>query len=200
MKKHLTALALVVTLVSAFTLPLFAQAASTGSMDVNFTLTEADVTPPTEPGGSDPDPDPDPLYIINIPASISLSKNYEENYIDITWENYGVISNQWVEVFIDGLQTFPDGMFYLRCGDGNAPSHRIACTIWRGIASYPFLSTLQGPDDALVARFMPDLLGGAAATHGRLSFVPTYSFDNVAGTYTGTVHFKIEFYSLVQTP
>jgi hypothetical protein len=196
MKKRIVAFALLIALGTAFILPLAVQADDTASMRVNYTLIRDDVTPPP------PEPDNTPLYIINIPASISLN---DKNFIDITWVDNGLVEgSQWVDVFIDGAKTFPDGKFYLITGDGSTPAQRILCQIWQGTTILGSITRRiqKDSDDVLVASFLPDTKSEMASVLGRIGFYPEYDLDNVAetyvaGTYTGTVHFKIKFTSLI---
>ena len=184
MKKRITAIILAMLMgVSMFPLPIIAYASDTAQLDVSLTLTESDVTPPHVPPSS-------PSYIVYIPASISLN---EKTDIEITWENNNLVSNEWVNVYIDGTRTFPDGLFYLQQGDGSTPGQRITCAIWRGAVGWPLVDEARGPDDVVVAQFDGATSSTRAATLGRLVFQPYYSYENVAGTYTGTIHFKIEF-------
>ena len=192
MRKRIVAFALAVIVgLAVFTLPLIAYASDTARMDVSLTLTEDDVTPPYTPSPGNNDPEPcNPSFFINIPASISL--NNETDFI-FTWVNNNVGYNQWVTVSIDGAQTFTDDRFYLVQGDGSTDSQRVVCAIDRGVYGSPFLQRINGPGDVLVAQFHGDRDSDYASTFGRLVFTPSYSFDNVAGTYTGTIHFKITF-------
>jgi len=48
----------------------------------------------------------------------------------------------------------------------------------------------RGPYDTVVAEFFGDSPSGFASTFGKISFSPSYTQENIAGTYTGTVHFK----------
>jgi hypothetical protein len=85
--------------------------------------------------------------------------------------------------------TFYQGAFYLTCGDGNTDAERVECGIYRG-SSYDVSAPLTDKltDEVnLVATFKNYSLN--ADTYGRLRFEPMYTFDNVPGVYTGTVHF-----------
>ena len=174
-------------------LPVVAYAADARSMDVRFTLTENDLQPTAPPsdgsdGGPSTDPEPSGTYSIWIPSSISI--NHEPDFF-ISSTFFNISAAAQVVVSIDGVQTFPDGTFYLTCGDGMTAAQRMACNIQRGYAedtSIP-METLAGPDDAVVAVFDSS---GHRTSYGWVKLQPLYSLDNVAGEYTGTVHFKIE--------
>jgi hypothetical protein len=186
MKRHIFAFALSMLIAgSGLVLPLVAYASGTASMDVSLTLTEDDVTPPNEPEYSGPD------FVVNIPASISLNNQTE---VMLTWENYNLVENyngMGVDVYIDGAKTFPDGAFYLLKGDGSTEEQRIICTIKRTHESLPYSHSTSGPDDVPVARFV---IGSQyPISLGILQFQTAANFfGKETGTYTGTIHFKIE--------
>lgn len=195
MKKRPLALALIlVMLCSLFPLSALAETPeSSQHMDVNFEITQNDVTPPATPGdgGSSESPEDNPsgTYIVNIPSSIAL--NYEQDIVFTT--NFLDISDgQRLVVSVDGSKTFPDGHFYLYTGDGADASKRVECSLLRGSSSdfsTPPSEVLTGPDDAIVATFKNGKAG--ADTYGWLKFGPSYNLENVVGTYTGTLYFKI---------
>lgn len=171
------------------TLPIVAYAADSRSLDVTFTLTEDDLKPPSGGSGGEPLPDDKPsgTYTIFIPSSLPL--NYEQDFF-ISSSYFDIPATAQVVVSVDGAQTFPDGTFYLTCGDGTTDAQRMACNIQRGHAedtSVP-METLVGPDDAVVAVFDSS---GHRSSYGWVKLQPLYSLDNIAGEYIGTVHFKI---------
>jgi|LSQX01.3.fsa_nt_gb hypothetical protein len=193
-KKALSIVLALALLVAA--LPVVAYAATSGSSggstDVSFVITETDLTPDSPPssgGSGDSGGESSGSYIINIPSNISL--NHEQDFL-VNWTFINIPDTVQVVVSIDGAQTFPDGEFYLYCGDGSTPAQRVACSILRGSSadfSAP-MEEVKGPDDAVIAIFR----GGsyAAKSYGRVQFGPSYNLSNVAGTYTGTVHFKFD--------
>jgi hypothetical protein len=190
MKKSAFILSMVVVLISVLTVMSFVVNATDMNTVVTFTI-EATPTPlPT------PTPEPaGPLYIINIPSSISLSGIQEDDYIDITWVNYGLGINEWVHVSIDEEKTLTDGIFYLRRGDGSTPSQNIPCYIFRSWTGSVFTSQFPlALGDTVVAEFNGELIQANASAYGRIYFWPIYDKDvNYAGVYTGTIHFKVEY-------
>jgi len=182
MKIKIIVLSLVVVLVLACAVPLAVQANNTASMEVSFTVPEPPpLPPPTAPN-----------FIINIPASIALTGVRDDDFVDITWVNGNLVEGDVVSVYIDGAQTFTDGVFYLRHGDGNTPAQRISCIIMRGATGYPPTDTIQGTEKILVAEFYPGHMIETASMYGRLTFIPAHTYQNIPGIYTGTLHFIIE--------
>lgn len=195
MKKRTYPLAVILAaILTATALPLVAYAVtgnSTQEMDVSFTLTEEDITPPTSgndgSGSNTGDDEPSGSYIIQIPSNISL--NHEQDFF-VNATTYGMPNNSRIVVSVDGAQTFPDGTFFLTCGDGASSAQRMACNIQRGYAedmSIP-METLAGPDDAVVAVIDSN---GRRTSFGWIKLEPLYRVDNIPGVYTGTVRFKI---------
>lgn len=195
MRKRFIALLMIIAVMTA-ALPLVAHADTSGSsasVDVSFELSETDLTPPSNTDGDDdysePVAPPAGTYQVMIPSSIVL--NYEQSIV-LNARNVQIPDTARLVVSIDGSKTFPDGAFYLICGDGNASCQRVVCNLLRGSSSdfsVPPSEVLTGPEDAVVATFRNGQDG--ADTYGWLQFSPSYTMDNVVGVYTGTVHFKI---------
>lgn len=185
---------IIVMLCSLFPLSASAETPEdSAQMDVIYEITENDVTPPIIPGdgGSSGSPEnaPSGSYLVNIPSSIAL--NYEQDIV-FTAPFLDISDSQRLVVSIDGSKTFPDGHFYLYTGDGADDTKRIECFLNRGSSSdfsVPPSERLTGPEDAVVATFKNGK--GAADTYGWLKFGPSYNLENVVGTYTGTIYFKI---------
>lgn len=198
MKKRAFSLVLaVVMLCSIFPLTASAESADSASLELSYT-----VEPPAEPEPqTEPDPSPsefNPLagtYVVNIPSSVGL--NYEHDIVFTTQSNY-IADNERLVVSIDAARTFeyPEGLFYLYYSEGDTTYSRMECVLKRGSSSD--FSTrpsevLTGPDDAVVATFKNNYNG--ADTYGWLAFEPIVTKDNVPGTYTGTIYFKINVVS-----
>ena len=182
MKKTVAALLSAVFItVFILTATYIAQASDSAQIDVSFTLVH-EPTPPPAPSG--------PLYIVYIPAAISLN---DKTDIFFTWENYGVTADKAVVVSIDGARTYVnnEGNLYLTSG-----SHRLFCSVDRGGYGTQYLERIYGPGDNEVAHFYGHTDSLYAVAYGRLVFTPTVHTTDVAGTYTGTVYFKIELITL----
>jgi hypothetical protein len=192
MKKRSISLVLILAMLCSM-FPLTASAGTSGdsaSMTVNFTIEEPETQ---DPGGSDSSSGPHTgTYLVNIPSSVEL--NYESSIVLTTSYN-NIADNERLVVSIDGKRTLspPENKFYLYYSEGDTTYDRIECVLKRGSSSdfsTPPSEVLTGPDDAVVATFKNSSNG--ADTYGWLAFEPSYTQENDAGTYTGTIYFKVE--------
>ena len=167
-------------------LPLVVFAAESYNVDVTFNLTEADLQ---QPGGTG-ETEPSGTYWISIPETISFnSSNIPYGFmLSASFHSTDFSDGAHIVISIDGTQTFPDGTFYLFCNGGGSAEKRIACKIY-AVTSGDESSRIQltGPGDAVAARIWP----GGRQELGIITLEPTYSPSNIAGAYSGTIHFKV---------
>ena len=129
-----------------------------------------------------------PEYSINIPASISVN---DTDMFTFVAGKMDIGSGKRVNVIIDGQSTYENGgNFYLYKDKGTPSEAKIPCTIMRGNPSGSIgWQGITGLSE-VVAWFENGNTDPKG--YGAIKFRPEVAGDTPYGTYTGTVHFKIE--------
>lgn len=182
MKKKISfllSLAIVVACISPLT--AFAINETTGSTDVSFEFSQTTTSPDT-------DSSPSYSYLVNIPASFTLTQN--SNTFQITAADMNIPSDKELVVRVDSEATFEsDGSFYLFLNGDKTSEDWILCNIYRikGAISNSVMGT-----NPVVASFNP----GELTPHDWYDIkiehiIYNDGADLAAGTYTGTIYYTI---------
>lgn len=192
MKKRALPLLLCLAMIFSLSVPAMAADQTTASTTVTKTVTD----PPASSGGDSGSSDDEPVnvssYEVSIPASFSMD---DGDYFTIGATKNEIGERQELRVFVDYDRTFDaDGYFYLK-NTANV-AQKLPCTISVGTAGYDYWQTITSANTCVVATFThssglkADYCGSAKiVTAGSPC---TAGSSSVAGTYSGTVYFKIE--------
>lgn len=191
MKKRVLPLILCLAMILSLSVPAMAADQTEASTTITKTVTDSPST-----GGSGGDDDDEPVnsstYEVSIPAAFSMD---DGDYFTIGATKNEIGERQELRVFVDYDRTFDaDGYFYLK--NTKNVAQKLPCTISVGTAGYDYWQTITDSTTCVVATFThgsglkADYCGSARiVTAGSPS---TAGSSSVAGTYSGTVYFKIE--------
>ena len=185
MRKRIILLSLAALLIAA--LPLVAVAADETEMTtvITYTVDDPNAEPPPP---SAPSNDTSVGYTVIIPASITLP---QENGFVIRAENVVLSSGQFLAVVLESARSFAnDGYFYINNGGTDAVS-RIRTDVQRADVDQPreLSVSLGGLGHLLVAEFRNG--DTTPCKGGKLFFTASPNTENLPGTYTGTIYFRI---------
>jgi len=171
MKKRILSILLATILVCGIApTEAFAANETSGSMAVSYTYSSS--------------------YTINIPSSVSIN---DSGIATFSANEVSIGSGKKISITIDGDTTYENGgNFYLYKDKGTASEGKISCDVLLGMPTSASFTMITGLSE-VVATFVDG--NTSPKSYGALKFKPNVDSSTAYGTYTGTIHFKIQVVS-----
>lgn len=184
MKKKISFLLSLAVVLACFSpLTAFAINETAGSTDVNLEIPQR-----TDTGSGTGGEDPAYSYLVNIPASYTITS--KSNTFQITASEMNIPTDKRLVVRVNGAETFEnDGSFYLFLNGDKSSENWVLCNLYRIQRDVTGAVTGQHP---ILASFGAGELTPSSWGNVRMEYVLYNGGANLApDTYTGTIHYTV---------